>query len=404
MPITKITVASFIVLLSGLVLVACTAQQVLLTGIDIARSGGDPAQAIKTTVRQRAESKKHQYATDPTRIARDLERASADFNQVMSFLMQAAGAEWGGDAQNPTRERYVKYVQNYKSRAMVDYDSGLITVETLIEENPERNLINAIVSTLLTPEDPRAVDLFSASQVKLSGRPFLQGLVRDHHGREIKGPRRAEAYAGWLVNNKLEHRSINVAGKMRRVHYAEFAMVNDYVSKSARKYQPLAAKYARRWGLSQSLVLAVMRAESNFNPYATSAVPAYGLMQLVPTTGGQDAYYHAKGVKRVPGKNYLYNPENNVELGTAYLHLLSTRHFKRIQNPTSREYLVIAGYNTGSGNVFRTFSAEKTEAINAINSMQPPQVYSTLKQKLPYAETRNYLARVLDYRRDFVNN
>lgn len=386
-----------------LALVACSVQEVILTGMEAARSG-DPARAIEASLRQKAENKTYQYATDPGRMGDDLERARADFNKIMGFLMKAAGAKWGDDTRTPGRERYVKYVHNYESRAMVDYDTGLITVETLVAQNPAKNLKNAIISTLLTPEDPRAVDLFSASRVKLSGKPFLAGLVRDHHGREVQGPRRAEAYAAWLVNNRTEQKRITVAGDTRVVHYAEFTMVNDYVSRSASKYQPLAEKYARKWGLSQSLVLAVMRTESNFNPFATSDAPAYGLMQLVPDTGGQDAYYHAKGVKRIPDKNYLYNPEKNVELGTAYLHLLATRHFKLIQHPTSREYCVISGYNTGSSNVLRTFSPATAEAINAINSMHPPQVYRTLKQHLPFEETRNYLAKVLDYRRDFIRN
>jgi len=256
----------------------------------------------------------------------------------------------------------------------------------------------------LTPEDPRAVDLFSARKVRLGGEPFLDGLVTDQKGREIDGPDKAEAYADYLVNNRMKQRRITVAGSPRDVHYAEFHMVSDYVSRNARKYRPLAEKYAKRWGVSRSLVLAVIKTESNFNPYATSHVPAYGLMQLVPASGGRDAYRYVKGANRMPSKDYLYDPENNVELGTAYLNLLKTKHFDVVQNPTSREYCVISAYNTGSANVYRTFSADRTDAVNRINSMQPPQVYSTLKQSLPYEETRHYLVEVLGQRRRFVSN
>jgi membrane-bound lytic murein transglycosylase C len=65
---------------------------------------------------------------------------------------------------------------------------------------------------------------------------------------------------------------------------------------------------------------------------------------------------------------------------------------------------VIAAYNTGAGNVFRTFSRDRTTAINQINSLQPAGVYDQLRKKLPYEETRNYLEKVTGYRKSFVSS
>ena len=81
--------------------------------------------------------------------------------------------------------------------------------------------------------------------------------------------------------------------------------------------------------------------------------------------------------------------------------------FNQLENVThnvSREYCVIAAYNTGPSNVFRTFSRNRTEAINQINNLQPSGVYDQLRQKLPYEETRHYLEKVTGYRKAFVSS
>jgi membrane-bound lytic murein transglycosylase C len=64
---------------------------------------------------------------------------------------------------------------------------------------------------------------------------------------------------------------------------------------------------------------------------------------------------------------------------------------------------VIAAYNTGPSNVFRTFSRDRTTAVNQINSLQPAGVYDQLQASLPYEETRRYLEKVTTYRKAFVS-
>jgi membrane-bound lytic murein transglycosylase C len=155
--------------------------------------------------------------------------------------------------------------------------------------------------------------------------------------------------------------------------------------------------------MSPSLVFAIIRTESNFNPYAVSSVPAYGLMQLVPTSGGREAYRRAKGEDVAPTRDYLFDPQNNVELGTAYLNVLMFNQLEEVSNDISREYCVIAAYNTGSGNVLRTFSKNRTTAVQQINGLQPGVLYDKLRSNLPYQETRNYLEKVTTYRKSYVS-
>jgi len=96
--------------------------------------------------------------------------------------------------------------------------------------------------------------------------------------------------------------------------------------------------------------------------------------------------------------SYLYNPNNNVEIGSAYFHILYYSYLKDIKNPTSRLYCSIAAYNTGAGNVAKAFVGNYniSAAANVINRMSPDDVYRTLKRNLPYDETKRYLDKVLD--------
>lgn len=69
----------------------------------------------------------------------------------------------GREVKVPEQKKYVKYTQNYMSRTVVDFDNGTIVVETLDDKILKESLTNAIVTTLLTPDDPRSVDLFSTN-------------------------------------------------------------------------------------------------------------------------------------------------------------------------------------------------------------------------------------------------
>lgn len=189
----------------------------------------------------------------------------------------------------------------------------------------------------------------------------------------------------------------------RIVRYVQFEMVRDREHKQAARYAAYVDRFARDYRVSKSLVYAVIKTESNFNPFAVSAAPAYGLMQLVPASGGREAYRFTRGIDKIPSREYLFDVEQNIELGTAYLALIDQRYLAAIQNPTSREYCTIAAYNGGAGNVLRAFSNDRQRAIDMINSMTPPAVYQMLRAKLPRQETRRYLVKVLDARRAFVN-
>jgi membrane-bound lytic murein transglycosylase C len=249
------------------------------------------------------------------------------------------------------------------------------------------------------------VDVFSDKEVPLNSgeEPYLLGLVLDQQGKPVRTQAEAESFARYLSDKKTGTRVIDQDGAKHQATFVTMNMVVNLPQKQAEKYRAVVLRYADQYQMSPSLVFAIIRTESNFNPYAVSSAPAYGLMQLVPTSGGREAYRRAKGEDVAPTRDYLFDPQNNVELGTAYLNVLMFNQLDEVANEVSREYCVIAAYNTGPGNVLRTFSKNRTTAVQQINGLQPAVLYDKLRSNLPYQETRNYLEKVTTYRKSYVS-
>jgi len=126
--------------------------------------------------------------------------------------------------------------------------------------------------------------------------------------------------------------------------------------------------------LDPAWVAAQIRSESLFDPRARSGANAMGLMQLLPSTGGDVA--RSKGMP-FAGTDSLYDPDTNIALGSAYLRQLWNRYG---QLP-----YVIAAYNAGPGPVGRW-------------RMQRPDFDPDLWiETISYKETREYVPRVLSF-------
>lgn len=370
------------------------------TAVGISRSDNRTA-AAKSLANQRVAT----YKSNPRQLLNDIREVQRDYQKLVSFLRGNVDKKWGHkEVKIASKKQYVKYTQNYLSRAVVNFDKGTVTVETLDQANPKTSLKNAIITTLLTPDDPRSVDLFSDKQITLSGdrKPYLYNLVLDQDGRPVDTPASADRYANFLLSKKVSTRPVDVNGKKSTAMFIKLDMVKNFQDRQAEKYRPIVASYAEKYKISKSLIFAIMKTESDFNPFAVSSAPAYGLMQLVPTSGAREGYKKALGRDETPSKDTLFDPRMNIQLGAAYLSVLMYDQLGNIADITSREYCVISAYNTGTGNVMKTFSKDRSTAVTTINKMSAPDVYAELKRKLPYQETRQYLPRVVQNRKGFV--
>jgi membrane-bound lytic murein transglycosylase C len=374
----------------------------IITSCDSATVQGLTTAAVKGNLPDAAASiarnKAKYYAANPKRVVADFTKVK---KRIQTFFKLIASI-WGPDnTKRPTPKRYVKYTHNYKSRASVDFNRGMIRVETLDSQQPVKRLQEAIVTTMLTPEDPGAVDLFSAKPVVLSGKPYLLGQVLDHRGQSVKNLDQAAIFSRHLTGNRLQKGIIKTPKGGLTRYYVDIAMVKDHLEIRAARYKWAVKKYAGKYGVSPNLVFSIIKTESNFNPFAVSSVPAFGLMQIVPSTAGRDTYAYIHGRPGTPSKNYLFNTSNNIRMGTAYLDLLGRRHLRGLQNPVSREYCMIAAYNGGIGRLLRIFSKDRRRAIARLNTMKPGQVYSAIRSKMPQ-ETRNYIKKVVTFKKGFV--
>lgn len=339
------------------------------------------------------------YASDHKALLRDIKEAKKQYNKIANALSGNVAKQWSAeDVSLPSAQTYVKYSNNYKSKASIDFTSGAIRIETIDSINPMQSLEQAISHTLLLPQDPSKVDLYSSDDFSFDGKPFLAGLIKDNDGEDILTQWRAQRYAKYLITHKLKTRK-DSKGKV--VNYVDLQMVGDYQSKSEHKYEAIVQKYARKYNVSPALVLGIIQTESNFNPYAVSGAPAYGLMQIVPSTAGADAYELINGKKGKPTKEMLFNPETNIEYGVAYLSILFNRYLPDVKDKLSQEYCVITAYNAGAGSVLRTFASDKAQAFQRINALSSSKVYDTLRTKLPSDEGRRYLLKVSTFKKNY---
>jgi soluble lytic murein transglycosylase-like protein len=132
------------------------------------------------------------------------------------------------------------------------------------------------------------------------------------------------------------------------------ARVNSGATVSNNSYDDIIRSASYRHNVDANLVRAVIKVESDFNSNARSHKGATGLMQLMPETA------------RLHNVNDIYDPSDNIEGGVRHLKLL----LNRFQGDLP---LTLAAYNAG------VKAVEKHGGIP------------------PFAETREYVRRVLQY-------
>ena len=153
---------------------------------------------------------------------------------------------------------------------------------------------------------------------------------------------------------------------------AQQGLFDDYELLYPTPYDDEVEAAARRSGLSTSLLYAVLRQESLYQPWAVSSAGAVGLMQLLPSTARITA--KREGLPR-PTHETLLEPAKNLPLGAATLEEL-------VQRFDGQVLLALAGYNAGPGAARRWLPSRALEA-------------DVWVENRPSTETRAYVQRIM---------
>jgi peptidoglycan lytic transglycosylase len=237
---------------------------------------------------------------------------------------------------------------------------------------------DASASVLLPPNEAVVRTLLSLDL-------YDQALDELHYAQKAWGDGSAiQATIAWIYYRRGELRTgINV---MKRAYPQYLAAGGEKLPGELLKvlfpinYWPLIKRYSNEHQLDPYVVAALIAQESTFTADVKSAANAYGLMQLLPSTGRQ--YARLLHLPRF-SLGMLTTAEPNIKLGTAY--------FADLVKQFGGLHFALATYNAGPSRIAKWIAAkpglERDEFIDDI----------------PFPETQNYVKRILgtaeDYRR-----
>jgi soluble lytic murein transglycosylase-like protein len=152
--------------------------------------------------------------------------------------------------------------------------------------------------------------------------------------------------------NKINNNSVS-QNKLKKTGSEFSQTLEKTITKKDQKFDDIFIAAGKQWNVDPSLLKAIARAESNFNPLVKSKAGACGVMQLMPATA------RSLGVKNV------FDPKENIFGGARYIRSMLDR-FKDTK-------LALAAYNAGPG------------AVKKYGGIPP------------YKETKKYVNKVLSF-------
>ncbi|MDX1693270.1 MAG: transglycosylase SLT domain-containing protein [Ketobacteraceae bacterium] len=360
-------------------------------------------------------------ANETTQEERELQAVAQAYVEALDRYRDQIRAHWpSGEISSQTR--WVSYSDDWGAKRVVDFENN--RVEISIENRTQGKRIDFASLSLTVREQLEqiigtrisdAVNRDPVNQAVIEKLASL-GAEQDTPNSELVMPelfRSANPTRQQISNRAMQlmkgasirYQALSASlaavpvKTNNKITYV-IPLPDNRIRQKVKEYTPVVREHSERFALADDVVMAIIHTESHFNPLARSHIPAFGLMQIVPSTAGRDATRKLFKRPKLLSARYLYNPKHNIEVGAAYLNLLYYDYLAGIENPQSRLYYSIASYNAGASAVAKAFinQASLQKALPVINQMTPEQVLQTIINKAPSRETRQYLEKVLKRR------
>jgi soluble lytic murein transglycosylase len=260
--------------------------------------------------------------------------------------------------------------------AMGDEEQGALKLKEVAQKRHYYGFLAATHSNIPVTLQNTPLEIKQSEKKPLLNYPSAQRAFEFYAlGRYAKA-RREWRY--WLsqLNDRQKLIAAKVANENGWVDRAIFTLakvgyLDDVNLRFPKAFDKKITQYASKRKINPAWAFAIARRESSFMPDARSSAGAKGLMQIMPAT--------AKELKGSPVDTwYLYNAENNIELGTKYLRELLDKN-------KGNQVLATASYNAGPHRIRKWLKYGKN---------MPADVWI---ETIPFKETRNYVKSVLAY-------
>ena len=210
--------------------------------------------------------------------------------------------------------------------------------------------------------------------------PTVRRMVELHAVGDLVNARREWRYAARTLDGQQQRLLVELTSRIGWIEQAIFGARDAELLDMVRfrfptPYLSIYRRHAANVNLPVTLLLAVSRQESAFNPTAVSVAGARGLMQLMPSTARLIANRLRVGA---PSNRDLVDPDANVHLASHHLAALMARHNRH-------RPLVAAAYNAGEHRLKRW--------VREAQGM-PTDVWI---ERIPFRETRDYVKGVIAF-------
>ena len=315
---------------------------------------------------------------------------------------------WGDRSMvESNRKEWVEYSDNDRSRSIVDFENGDVTVEVLVNPDEKESVVNKkleeAVENLITSKGSTP-EYVSESAVKeeVAQKPILDNQL-DISKLMAESDKKTVAEAV-VAEEKKEVKTVTTNQGRKQVVSIRMKLVEDHIPRRAEQFKSIISRYAQRFDIDEPLIYAVIEQESAFNPMAKSYADAYGLMQVVPSSGGLDANRYVNNIDKEPEAEELYDPDFNILLGVGYLKKQMAVYFRGVRDRKALMLCAIAAYNTGQNNVYYAFTGKRNPAgvPEIVNAMTYEQLFEYMKYHLHHPETRDYIQKVTSKMQKYI--